>query len=79
LSYTCSAASLGSSCSGVQSISISTASPVVQLPSSACTGGGGLCSTQDPNTVLVEFAVPSEPAHRTGNYTVQLTFTISTL
>jgi fermentation-respiration switch protein FrsA (DUF1100 family) len=79
VNYLCSGATLGTGCSGVHSLSISTQSPLVFLPSAACTGGGGACSTQDPNTVLVLFSVPNEPHYKTGTYSALITFTISTL
>jgi hypothetical protein len=78
LSYTCSGATLGSSCSGVQHLSTSTQSPAVSLPGGVCTGGGGLCSTQEPNTVLLQFTAPSRPSYKTGNFSVQITIVIST-
>jgi hypothetical protein len=79
VTYTCSGATLGTGCSGAQALSTSTQTPVVSLPTGACTGGGGLCSTQDPNTVLLNFSAPSKPGYKTGNYSVQVTVTISTI
>ena len=79
VSYTCSGATLGSACSGTQSLSNSVQTPMVSLPTGACTGGGGVCSTQEPNAVLVSFTVPSKPSYKSGNYSVQVTITISTI
>jgi len=79
VSYTCSGATLGAACSGAQALSTGTQTLVVSLPSSACTGGGGACSSDDPNTVLMNFALPSQPHYKTGSYSAQLMFTISTM
>jgi hypothetical protein len=79
VSYGCSGATLGSACSGTQSLSTATQTSVVSLPSGACTGGGGVCSSQDTNTVLVAFTVPSKPHYKTATYSAQITFTISTI
>lgn len=79
VNYTCSGATLGAACSGSQALTTSTQTSLVSLPSSACTGGGGTCSTQDPNTVQMTFSAPNRPHYRTGTYSAQITFTISTL
>jgi len=78
VSYTCSGATLGTPCSGSHALSTLTQSPVVTLPGGACTGGGGFCSTQDPNTVLLQFVLPSKPQLKTGSFSAQITITIST-
>jgi hypothetical protein len=78
VTYTCSGATLGSPCSGSQAISTVTQSPVVTLPGGVCTGGGSPCSTQEPNTVLLQFNTPSKPSYKTGTFSVQITLTIST-
>jgi hypothetical protein len=79
VTYTCSGATLGTGCSGAQALSTSTQTPLVSLPTGACTGGGGVCSTQDPNTVLLNLSAPSKPGYKTGNYSVQVIVTISTI
>lgn len=79
VSFTCSGATLGAGCSGSQPLATSSQTSLVSLPGGACTGGGGICSTQEPNTVLLTFSVPSKPQYKTGTYSVQITFTISTL
>jgi hypothetical protein len=79
VNYLCSGATLGAGCSGVHTLSTSTQSPLVALPGEACTGGGGSCSTQDPNTVLLIFSVSNKPQYKTGTYSALITFTISTL
>lgn len=76
LSYTCSA-SYGTPCSGVQTASTSTQTPVLTAPGSACTGGGGACSGSDPNTVTVIFSLTDDPGYPTGSYSAQVTYTIS--
>jgi hypothetical protein len=79
VSFTCSGATLGAGCSGNQPITTSTQTSLVSLPGGACTGGGGACSLQEPNTVLLTFSLPSNPAYKTGSYSAQITFTISTM
>jgi hypothetical protein len=79
LIVTCSGATLGTGCAGQQSLATSAQSTVLSLPGGACTGGGGLCSNQDPNTVLLMFALPNEPRYKTGDYSAQINLTISTM
>jgi len=79
LTYLCSGATLGAACSGSQALAIATQTAVVVLPSGACTGGGSACSTADPNTVLLTLSAPDKPRYKTGTYSAQITFTISTL
>ncbi|MFN0102524.1 MAG: hypothetical protein ACKV2U_10595 [Bryobacteraceae bacterium] len=79
VTYYCTGATLGTGCSGTQTIQTTSQTPVVTLPGGICTGGGGSCSGQDPNTVQVLFELPNRPQYKTGSYSVQLTFTISTL
>jgi hypothetical protein len=77
LAYTCSAATLGTACSGSQTASTTVQTPVLTLPASACTGGGGACSSQNPNSVNLSFTLTDSPAYATGTYSARLTFTIS--
>jgi len=79
VSYVCSGATLGSGCSGTQTLTTSTQTSLVSLPGAACTGGGGSCTSQSPNTVQMTFTLPSQPHYKTGSYTSLLTFTISTM
>ena len=79
VTYLCTGATLGTGCSGNQTLATSTQTPVVTLPSGACTGGGGPCSTQEPNTVLLTLSSSDKPHYKTGAYSAQITFTISTL
>ena len=79
VSYLCSAATLGSGCSGSQTLSASAQTPLVSLPGGVCTGGSGACSTQTPNTVLVTLSGLNKPQYKTGTYSTQITFTISTM
>ena len=79
LTYTCGSASLGSSCTGAQTISTSSQPPVVTMGGLACTGGGGSCSASDPNTVNLNLTVPDLMTYKAGAYTAALTFTISAL
>ena len=77
LTYTCSGASLGIACSGTQTASTSAQTPVLTLPASACTGGGGACSIQDPNSVTLNFTLADEPGFATGTYSATITLTVS--
>ncbi len=79
VTYLCSGATFGTACSGTQTIQTTSQTSIVALPSGMCTGGGGACSGSDPNTVELDFQMPNQPHYKTGSYSVQLTFTISTL
>jgi len=77
LTYTCGAANLGSPCSGTQTASTTAQTPLLTVPASACTGGGGACSSQDPNSVNLTFTLIDNPSYATGSYSATITFTIS--
>ena len=77
LTYTCGGATLGTACSGSQTASTTAQTPVLTLPGSSCTGGGGACSAQDPNTMNMTFTLVDDPAYQTGSYSATITFTIS--
>ncbi|MCL5742365.1 MAG: hypothetical protein M1541_00350 [Acidobacteria bacterium] len=79
LTYTCSGATLGTACSGWQTATSSGQTPVVAIPPAACTGGGGACSSADPNSVQVHFVLENSPEYTTGIYSAQLTLTISSI
>lgn len=76
LTYSCGAASLGTACANTTA-STSSATQVVTLPSSACTGGGSPCSGTDPNTVTLTFTLADQPVDKTGTFTATVQFTIS--
>jgi hypothetical protein len=75
--YTCSGATLGASCSGIQRVSTTSSTNVVSIGASACTGGGAPCSTANPNTTNVTFTLTDDPKYKTGSYSATLTWTIS--
>lgn len=77
LTYVCGSANLGTPCSGTQTASPTVQTPVLTLPASACTGGGGPCSSQDPNSVHLTFTLTDDPGYSTGTYSATVTFTIS--
>jgi hypothetical protein len=79
VSYVCSGATLGSGCSGSQTLSTTAQTPLISLPGGACTGGGGACSAQAPNTVLLNLSALNKAHYKTGAYSAQITFTISTM
>jgi hypothetical protein len=75
--YTCSGATLGVACSGIQTVSTTASTTVVSLGASACTGGGAPCSTANPNSANVTFILPDDSKYKTGSYSATLTWTIS--
>jgi hypothetical protein len=79
VSFTCSGATLGAGCSGSQALATATQTSLVSLPGGACTGGGGACSAQAPNTVLLTLSMLSKSTYKTGTYSAQIIFTISTM
>lgn len=79
LTFTCSAATLGTACSGTQTASTSSQITMVTMGSGVCTGGGGSCSSVNPNTVQSAFTLSNNPAFKTGTYSATLTFTISAI
>jgi hypothetical protein len=79
LTYTCSAATLGAACVGTQTASTASQTNIATIGSSACTGGGGSCSTVNPNTVLASLSLSNNPTYKTGTYSATLIFTISAL
>ncbi len=79
LTYTCSGATLGTACSATQTVSTTSATGVITLPVSACTGGGTPCSTANPNSVSLGCSLSNSPASSTGTYQVTLQFTASAI
>ena len=77
LTYTCSGATLGVACSGVQSVKTVSQTGVVTLGSGVCTGTG--CAGADPNSVTLNLGLENSPTFRTGTYSTGLTFTISSI
>lgn len=77
LSYTCSGPTLGTACTGTQTVSTTAATPVVKFPASACTGAGSPCNNADPNSVTLNFSLTDDPKYKAGTYTATLQFTIS--
>jgi hypothetical protein len=79
LTYTCGGATLGTGCSGTQMASTTSQTNVATIGASACTGGGGSCSTVNPNTVQASLSLANNPTNKTGTYSATLTFTISAI
>ena len=76
LTYTCSGATLGTACSGTQTVSTAASTNVVtSVPAGSCTGSG--CTGADPNSVSLNLSLVDNPAFQTGSYSATLTFTIS--
>jgi hypothetical protein len=79
LTYTCSAATLGAACSGIQTASTASQTSVVTMGPGLCTGGGGSCSSVNPNSAQSTFTLSNNPAFKTGTYAATLMFTISAI
>jgi hypothetical protein len=78
LTYTCSGATLGTNCSGSQTVSTTAqTNAVTGIGGGACTGGGGACSSAIPNTGTLNLTLTNDPKYPTGSYSAVLTFTIS--
>ncbi|MGD0224878.1 MAG: hypothetical protein ABSF71_21325 [Terriglobia bacterium] len=77
LTYTCSGATLGTNCSGTQTVSTKTATTVVTIPAGACTGAGTPCNNAATNSVSVSLKLTDDPKYKTGSYSATLTWTIS--
>ncbi len=75
--YTCSGATLGTSCSTTQTVSLTSATNVLTIPTGTCTGGGGSCSAANPNSESMSLSLVNDPGYQTGTYAATLTFTIS--
>ena len=79
LTYICSGASLGTGCPGSQTVSSTAQTSVVNVPAGSCTGGGGLCSPSNPNTVNLNFQLANSPNYQAGTYSTTLLFSVSSL
>ena len=77
LTYSCTGADLGTNCSGPITAATGSATSVVTIPASACTGGGAPCSANNPNTVLVSFSLVDKVSYKTGTFSAVVTFVIS--
>jgi hypothetical protein len=77
LRYTCSGATLGMACIGTQPVRPGHQYPVVAIPGTTCTGGGGQCSAADPNSVNLQFQLDNGPAYAAGTYSATLLVVIS--
>jgi hypothetical protein len=77
LTYTCTGATLGTNCTGTQTVSTTASTKVVTIPAGACTGAGSPCNNAATNTVTVTFTLTDDPKYKTGSYSATLTWTIS--
>jgi hypothetical protein len=77
LTYTCSGATLGTGCSGSQTVQTTNQTNVVTVGGSACTGSG--CAGANPNSVSISLTLVDSPTFSTGAYSTSLTFSISAL
>lgn len=78
LKYGCNGATLGTPCSGTQTVPGVGQVTVLTVPPGVCTGGGaGGCSSADPNSLQVLLTLDNDPQFQTGSYSASITFTIS--
>jgi len=77
LTYTCGGATLGSACSGSQTVSTTSQTNVVTVGGGVCTGSG--CTGSDPNSVSISLTLVDSPTFKTGTYTTSLMFSISAI
>ena len=74
LAYSCGGATLGSACSGSQTVQTTSPTSVVTVGGGACTGPG--CAGANPNSVSVSLTLADSPTFKTGGYSSDLTFSI---
>ncbi len=77
LTYTCSGATLGTACSGMQTVLTSASTNIVTVGGGVCSGTG--CAGPDPNSVSISLTLVDSPTFKTGAYSTSLTFSISAL
>jgi hypothetical protein len=70
LTYTCAVITSGTPCTGTQTASTASATPVA-------TFGAGAHSTSAGNTSSVSWSLTNDPLYKTGTYTATVTFTVS--
>ena len=75
VTYVCSAASVGTACSGTQTLSTTATTPVVTFGPASCTGTG--CTGTSPQSVRLLFTLANSSQYKTGTYSATLTFTVS--
>ncbi len=78
LSYTCSGSSLlATPCSSSVTVS-SSATTVITLSPSGCSGGGAPCSPSSPNSAVVSFTLIDDASDQTGSFLLNnIQFTVS--
>ena len=79
LTYACTSSTLGAPCAGRQTVLTGAQSPVLTIPPAVCTGGGGACSSADPNSLQVTFSLEDDSGAGTGTYASQIIFVISAI
>lgn len=76
--YTCGTASFGNACTTSTTLSTSSATNVLALPSATgCVNGVNPCGPTNPFTVPLTFTLSNDPAYQTGSYSATLQFTLS--
>jgi hypothetical protein len=74
VTFTCGGATLGTACSGTQTVKTGSPTAIVTVGGGACAGSG--CPGADPNSVVVTVNSTDSPAFQTGSYSTNLTFSI---
>ena len=77
LTYTCGSPSLGTGCTGTQTVTTSSQTSVVSVGASACVGTG--CASVNPATGQISFVLANLPTYKTGSYTATMLLTASGL
>ena len=75
VTYTCASAGLGTACSGTQTMSTTSQTPVVSISTNACVGTG--CPSANPASITLQFALTDNPQYKTGSYSAPVLFTFS--
>jgi hypothetical protein len=78
LAYNCGASSQGTPCSGQQTVSTTSGTPVVSFGSGVCSGASP-CAGPNPSTTSITLTLLNSPVFKSGLYSAQLMFTVSAI
>jgi hypothetical protein len=79
LTYSCSGQTIGTPCGNATSMLVNVQTSVVSVGAGACTGGGGVCSSADPNSTTITFTLKDSPTFAATTYASTIVFTASAL